>query len=142
MKKNCKRCENCVNFIEGDDNEFVCEFDEGKVLVKNNKKAEDYFYCKGEDFRTWDELDGEIEILEKYCEDSNYKVGDQVVAIEDYKMDKITIYGMGTLLKENCALHPVKIDDEIVNCPIICKVEDWCELVDETDAEVKRIKIS
>lgn len=123
MKKRYECCRNCANSDSLTTDHIDC----------------DYFYCNGKEFKSWDDLDREVNILNTYVDDRRYEVGDEVVAIDDYRMDKIIIYGMGTYVKNDGVFDIVNIDGVNVACSMVCKVEYWQELVDETDAEVKRI---
>ena len=67
--------------------------------------------------------------------------GDEVVAIASQSFNEIEIYGIGELVSDSYP-YKVKIDDKIITCNTICKLENWCELVDETDPEVRRIASS
>lgn len=73
---------------------------------------------------------------------SRIHIGEEVVAISFYSFSSIEIYGIGTLLT-NTMPYKVQIgtgkDAKIVQCPIICRSENWCELVNDTEAQVKRI---
>lgn len=61
----------------------------------------------------------------------------KVMAIATQSFSKIEVYGIGILLDNN----RVKLDStgQVVDGCTTCPLENWVELVDETDAEVEII---
>ena len=66
----------------------------------------------GKEFKSWDDLDREVNILSTYVDDRRHEVGDEVVAIDDYRIDKIIIYP-GHKLKLVLKVGQAQIEEEL-----------------------------
>lgn len=58
-KKNisCIDCDHCVYMCEGD---FICDANEPVLIQEDFCPNENYFYCGGEDYESWDDTGAEV----------------------------------------------------------------------------------
>lgn len=71
-------------------------------------------------------------------------LGKEVAAVAYVTFNEIGIYGFGEVIEDNDDEFTVKVTDigntpVVITCDSVVEMCDWCDFVNQTEAEVKRI---
>lgn len=56
-KKHCNKCcENCVNFTPIGEGDHICIADDPVLILDDYCPTENYFYCNGASYESWDDI--------------------------------------------------------------------------------------
>lgn len=56
MQRCSKCCENCINFTPIGEGDHICIANEPVLILDDYMPTENYFYCKGKQHQTWDDI--------------------------------------------------------------------------------------